>query len=450
MKKITVIGAGLTGLTIAYLLRDKGYEVTVLEKDSKVGGAIQTHVANGYVFEEGPNTGVVSNPEVAELFDMLGLKIEEANRNAEKRLILKNGRWHPLPSGAVSFLKTPLFSAADKAKMMFEPFQKKGADPDESVASLAARRIGQSFVDYAVNPFISGIYAGDPEKLVTRYALPKLYRLEQDYGSFIKGSIQKSKIKKTARDLKATRKVFSVAGGLGGLIYALQNGVGAQNIVCDITDVSINKNGDEGYCVAYHRNGRQVLYKSDVVITTVGAYVLPEILPFISLEDMDAITDLRYAKIVQVAVGVKKNVLNNRFCSFGGLIPQKENRRLLGVLFPSYCFSQRVPEDCSVLAVYMGGIRHPEIFDWSDERLKKTVEAELSDLFGINERGIDFIHIFRHRHAIPQYEKSSGKRFEAINKIEEENKGLIVAGNLRNGIGMADRIKQAFDIVASF
>ena len=185
MKRVVIIGAGLTGLTIAYLLKKQGANVKVLEKEDYAGGAIRTYRENGYIFEAGPNTGVVSYPEVTELFEMLGLKIETANKSAEKRLILKNGQWYPLPSGVVSFMKTPLFAVSDKIRIMFEPFRKKGNNPNKSVASLSRRGIGESFLDYAVNPFISGIYAGDPEKLITKYALPKIYNLEQQYGSFI-------------------------------------------------------------------------------------------------------------------------------------------------------------------------------------------------------------------------------------------------------------------------
>ena len=445
MKDIVIIGAGLTGLTTGFLLRKQGLNVLILEKEESVGGAIHSHQTNGYIFEEGPNTGVVSNPEVAELFEMLGLEIEEANADAEKRLILKNRKWYPLPCNASTFMKTPLFSTGDKIKIMFEPFRKKGTDPEESVASLASRRIGQSFVDYAVNPFISGIYAGDPERLITKYALPKLYNLEQNYGSFIGGAYKKSKESKTDRDLKASKKVFSVKGGLGSLTEALKMQTGGENIVCGAENIIVNKSQDK-YIINYLVGDTPFSIKADVVISTVGSYALPRLLPFITVDNMNALTDMNYAKIVQVAVCLKENAIDSKYVSFGGLIPQKENRELLGVLFPSFCFSGRAPKGCSVLAIYLGGIRKPELFDLSDENLKRLVLDELQELFDIQEESIHTTDVFRHKYAIPQYEKSSGKRFETIHKIEAENNGLIIAGNLRDGIGMADRIKQAFTI----
>lgn len=445
---VIIIGAGLTGLSTAFYLRQKGLNIVVLEKEKRTGGAICTHIEDGFVFEEGPNTGVIGNPEIAELFELLKIQSETANSDAEKRLILKNHKWHPLPSGAISFLKTPLFSFSDKIKIAFEPFRKKGTDPEESVASLASRRIGRSFVDYAVNPFISGIYAGDPTKLVTKYALPKLYNLEQKYGSFIGGSYKKSKEVKTDRDRKATRKVFSGKLGFSSLVEKLVEQIGPENIICSAEKIQVIPNKTQ-YEVTFRQGGEPMIFTSDKVISTVGAHALPLILPFIDDSDMLNISNLTYARVIQVAVGVSKNAIDDKYISFGGLIPAKENQRILGVLFPSFCFENRAPEGFATLAIYMGGIRNPHIFNLDDTAIKNIVEEDLDRLFQIPTSAIRFIKIFRHPYAIPQYEKSSGKRFETIEKIESQYPGLIIAGNSRNGIGIADRVKQAYDISES-
>lgn len=440
-----VIGAGLTGLSTAFFMKRKGFNVLVLEKQDRVGGAMCSHSDGGFVYEEGPNTGAISNPELVELLEMLELEPEIAKSSAEKRLILKNKKWHPLPGGAVGFFRTPLFSWADKLRIPFEPLRKKGNNPDESVAAMAARRIGQSFVDYAVNPFISGIYAGDPDKLVTRYALPKLYNLEQQYGSFIGGTIRKMREPKTEREKKASKKVFSVRGGFGSLINRLEERIGKENILCNALDIQVNKQDGE-YEVGYTIGGQSVSLCAERLISTVGAHALPQIFPFVGKADMDAITNLSYARIIQIAVGVEREAVDDDFVSFGGLVPQKENRRILGALLPSFCFEGRAPEGYATFAIYMGGVRHPEYIDMPDDELEAIVKDELDELFQIPASAIRFMKIYRHPYAIPQYEKSSGKRFETVEKIERENKGLIIAGNLRNGIGIADRVKQAFEI----
>lgn len=445
---IIIIGAGLTGLSLAFFLHQKGIKALVLEKMDRVGGSMHSHSENGFIYEEGPNTGVISNAEVAELFEMLEINPLVANSKAEKRLIYKKDNWYPLPSGAIGFLKTPLFSFSDKIKIAFEPFRPKGNNPDESVANLANRRIGRSFVDYAVNPFISGIYAGDPEKLVTRYALPKLYNLEQEYGSFIGGTIKKMREPKTKKQEKATRQVFSGNKGFSSIIRKLEDKIVKENIICDALDIKIIKKNNK-FEITFLKNNEEQNIVSDKVITTVGAYALPEILPYVSPIEMKKITDLTYAKVVQIAVGVKRDAIDDKYISFGGLIPQKENKRLLGVLFPSFCFSDRAPEGFATLAIYMGGIRHPEYITYSDSKINEIVYEELLNLFNIPASAISFLKIFRHEHAIPQYDISMGERLSAISKIETENKGLFIAGNVRNGIGIADRVKQAYDISES-
>ncbi len=442
---VVVVGAGLTGLTLAFLLTRAGKRVLILEKNNRTGGAMATHTMDGYTFEEGPNTGVISNAEVTELFEMLGMVPEIADVSAKKRLILKNNRWYPLPCDAASFFSSPLFSLADKFGIIAEPLLPKGKNPDESVAALARRRLGNSFVDYAVNPFISGIYAGDPEMLVTRFALPKLYNLDQNCGGFIRGAIKKKRSKLSARDKKATREIFSVKNGFANLIGQLEKNIGDENIICSAGNLSVNKNNGQ-YVVNFMRSGENVSIQAPIVVSTAGSFSLPGLLPFVPESAMACFTGMRYAKVIQVATGLKENTLGQKYKSFGGLIPQKEKRDILGILFPSFCFTERAPDHCTMLAVYMGGVCRADIYNYTDNQIENTVEKELSSLLQITEKDISFMRIFRHSHAIPQYEKNSGQRFEAIRRIEKENPGLIIAGNIRNGIGIADRIKQAFDI----
>jgi oxygen-dependent protoporphyrinogen oxidase len=190
-KDIVIIGAGLTGLTLAYYLKKQGKDVLIIEKSDKAGGVINTENENGFVFETGPNTGVVGNPEVAELFEELeGLcEFEAADPSAKRRLIWKKGKWNALPSGFISAATTPLFTIKDKFKVLGEPFRKKGTNPEENLADMVKRRLGDSFLNYAIDPFISGIYAGNPSYLIPKYALPKLFSLEKYYVSFIKGAM---------------------------------------------------------------------------------------------------------------------------------------------------------------------------------------------------------------------------------------------------------------------
>ena len=442
-KDIVIIGAGLTGLTLAYYLIRSGKSVLVIEKQEKAGGVINTANEEGFIFETGPNTGVLSTPEIAALFEDLKIRctLETANPKSKKRYILKNGKWHALPSGLLSAIRTPLFTFKDKCRILYEPWRKPGTNPDESISQLVIRRMGKSYLDYAVDPFISGIYAGDPGKLVTRFALPKLYALEQNYGSFIMGAIKKKTEPKSEAQKKATGEVFSVKGGLGNLIKALTEEIGYGNILTGINKATVLP-AKGGFEVSFTNNlGDKEDCLASKVITTIGSYALPELLPFISQKTLNPLTSLEFAGVVQVAVGYK-NWKGSPIDAFGGLIPTKEKREVLGILFPSAIFEGRTPVNGALLSVFLGGVKNRGILKKSDEEITAIVLNEIKNTL-FESSHPDLLRIYRYTHAIPQYEKSSGERFAAILKIQDQYPGLIIAGNIVNGIGMADRVKQA-------
>lgn len=446
---IVVIGAGLTGLTLAYWLRAAGKDVSVLEKSSLVGGVINTNTEDGFTYETGPNTGVIGSPELVALFDSLkdALNVETPAPEAKFRWIWKNGRWNPLPNGLLSAITTPLFTTYDKFRILGEPFRKPGTNPDETVADMVIRRMGRSFLDYAVDPFISGVYAGDPHRLVTRFALPKLYALENNYGSFVKGSMKKRKEPKTALEKRVTREVFSAKGGLQHLIRALYEGIGEQHVLTDCNGVKVHQDNN-GYVCSYTDKGSNTIQlRSKYVITTVPGNCLAGLFSFLEDKDLQSITDLNYAKVVQVAVGYKTwtgKTLN----AFGGLVPSLEKRNCLGILFPSSLFENRAPEGGALLSVFLGGIKKPEFMAKSDEEITQIVLDEVKETLQCEQKP-DLIRIFRYENAIPQYEISSEQRFQAIDTIQNSYPGLILAGNIRNGIGMSDRVKQAIQIADS-
>jgi protoporphyrinogen/coproporphyrinogen III oxidase len=441
--EITIIGGGLTGLTLGYYLTKAGKKVTILEKENRVGGVIHTAKEDEFTYETGPNSGVLGSVEIVSLFEELEGKcqLELANPKSKRRLILKNAQWSPLPSGPKQALQTKLFTSKDKFRILLEPFRKRGINSFETVSELVLRRLGKSFLDYAVDPFISGIYAGNPAQLVTQYALPKLYNLEQKYGSFIIGAIKKKSEPKTELEKKANREVFSVKGGLQNLIHALESEIDKQNIIAGCMDLSIEPDKD-GYLISATIGGQeQIIINTTTVVTTTGGYALHSMLPFADESLLKPILDLQYAKVIQV-ICCYKQWKGKPLNAFGGLIPSKENRRILGILFTSSIFSERAPEGGAILSVFIGGIRKPEMITKSDEEIKQIVLSEISSTLRCNEQP-DIFRIFRYQNAIPQYDQTSKDRLEAIDAIEKKHPGLKLAGNIRDGIGVADRVKQA-------
>lgn len=437
-ENITIIGAGLSGLTTAFYLKKYGFRVHVYEKAERAGGVIRSTHHDGFIFESGPNTGSMSRVEAAELFEDLknDCKLEVADESAKARWIWLNGKWSVIPSGLMGGITTPLFSFSDKLRLLGEPFRKPGTNPDETIAELVRRRMGKTFLRNAVDPFISGVYSGDPETLVTRFALPKLYDLEQKYGSFIRGGIKKAKEPKTDREKKVTKAVFSAEGGLENLVKALVKHIGEENI-------SLNSNP-----VFEHTKNSTFRFENKEytqVISTVGSYAISKVFPFLPKKKINAVEQMRYAKVTQVSLGFKqwKGI---PIKSFGGLVPSAEKRDVLGILFLSSFLKNRAPKGGAMLSVFLGGVRKPELYDLSDDALLKIVEHEVKEMMQLETFEPDVCKIFRYEHAIPQYSFESEQKLAAITSLENEYPGLTLAGNIRDGIGMADRIRQGRNI----
>jgi len=451
---VVVVGAGLTGLTTAHYLNKSGVDFLIIEKNDVAGGAIQTEMAGEFTYEKGPSTGVMSNETVQELFNDLSAfcTLERAADSVNKRYVLKSGSWHALPSGLMTGIATPLFTLKDKLRLLGEPFRKAGTDPNETLAQLVKRRMGDSFLDYAIDPFILGVYAGDPNLLVPRFALPKLYNLEQKYGSFMGGAIKMGREKRCdanqKKEKKSGNRIFSVRGGLSQLIAALVKSIGEERLIPGIRDLVVVPDGD-GYLVeGLRRDGLPVTVKAKKVISTVGAHELSALLPFVPNDQISRITNLLYARVVQVAIGFSRWD-GLPLDAFGGLIPFSEKRDILGVLFPSAFLSQRAPQGGAMLSVFMGGVRRPDIFDQTDSQIREMVEREVCDLMQLKNFNPTVFKIFRYREAIPQYGADCESRFSVVEKLQRDYPGLIIGGNLRNGIGMADRILQGKTMATS-
>jgi len=442
---VVIIGAGLTGLTMGFYLKKAGINVLIIDKSAKTGGVIQTIREKGFVYETGPNTGVVSNPEIAELFEDLNGKceLEVADPSAKRRLIWKNQAWHALPSGLWSAITTPLFTWGDKFRILGEPWRAKGTDPDEKLSDLVKRRLGKSFLDYAIDPFISGIYAGNPNELVPRYALPKLWKLEQEYGSFIGGSIKKAKLPKTERDKKASKEVFSAKGGLQHLIDALTEAIGPDSFL--LSADTIIKPAGIGFQLQVTTPENMIQFETKHVVTTCGGYDLVNLLPFLNQDEITPFITLKYAAVTQVLLGFER-WKGISLKAFGGLVPGKENKNILGVLFTSSFFEGRAPKGGALLSVFMGGTKRPDIAKMDNYEIEAILNKELPRMMSNRSFSPDMIRIHRYPKAIPQYTETSGKRFETIEQIQQKYPGLILAGNIRDGIGMADRVKQGRSI----
>ncbi len=440
-----VIGGGISGLTTAYLLQKKGIDVKLFEKNSFPGGSIRSERINGYLIEHGPNSALETTPLINTLLESLGIadrKIYAAD-SAKKRYILRNGKLYPLPMGPGSFITTGLFSASAKLRLFKEPFIKSKSDESESIASFTRRRLGREFLDYAINPFVAGVFAGDPENLNVKAAFPKLYELEQKYGSLIRGQLKSRKERKNRKEQsKQSAKTFSLKGGLKELVDAIFSKING-NIILGADVSTIAKIGDK-YNITYSMEGNTNTEIFDSVVIASPAKSAGKLLESFSGTMAKEISDIFYPPVAVILTGFNKESLGFIPDGFGFLIPGLENRKILGSLWTSVIFPGRAPEGSYLLTNFIGGARRPELYHKTDKELEEIVMSELKELMGV-KGAPDFIKIIRWPSAIPQYSKNHAVLTDRIGQFQIDNPGLFICCNYYKGISIGDCIKNAFE-----
>lgn len=433
MSKIAIIGAGITGLAAAYELRKKGFSVDIFEKSPVPGGVIQTLQQDGFLCELGPGTLQLSDSRILHLLNELGLQKEMIDNNpaGQERYIVKNAVPTPSPRSAFAFLKSPLFSSKAKLRLLKEPFIKKGENSDESVAEFTERRLGQEFLDYAIDPFVSGVYAGSPHKLSIRHAFPKLYALEATGGSLIKGVLKKKK-----DPFKIKTRTVSFVKGMHTLPSKLAEMV-AESLHLASTILSISfKDNDQMWEISYESKGTTFTkYYTDIIVT-IPAYHLRD-LPFdVSvLQALLPLKEINYAPIAVVTHAFEKESIPKALEGFGMLIPSKENFKTLGTLFTSSMFPTQVPKGYITLRTFLGGNRLPDIHKESPESIENMVWNDIVPLLDIKKVPV-FSHVHTWRNAIPQYNLGYQKFLNTMNDVEKSFPGLHLMGNYRTGISL--------------
>jgi protoporphyrinogen/coproporphyrinogen III oxidase len=440
MKTVAIIGGGITGLTAAFRLRQKNVPVTLYEAGDRVGGAIQSVRRDGYLAEFGPNTILETSPKVAALIEDLGLTGRRlySDPAANNRYLVRNKRLVKLPTSPLSFVLTPLFSPAAKLRLLLEPFILPGDQArEESVAEFVRRRLGAEFLDRAIDALVGGIYAGDPQKLSIQEAFPKLYALEQKYGSLIRGQVLGARERKHRAEVaKPDAKKFSFDEGLQVLPDTLH-----AKMVGDICLRSAAKKltqTDDAWIVDSGVDGAATEHSAVVCAATAFAFSKIEIESHRPI-GLGALADIRYPPVATVVLGFRRQDVAHPLDGFGMLVPRAEGFRILGTIFSSSLFPNRAPAGCVTLTSYLGGARSPELAQGSGEELFQMTLRDLRALLGVTGQPT-FKHHVMFPKAIPQYNIGYARFKKLMNAAERNTPGLFFAGHYREGISISDCI----------
>ncbi len=443
---IAIIGGGLTGLTAALCLQRLGQQVVVLEAADRVGGAIGSIRTQGWLQETGPNSLLEGAPEVAAFIDGLGLAKRRvyASVSAKKRYIVQQGKLVPMPASPLGFVRTPLFSYRAKLGILAEPFRKQGpADADESVRDFVLRRLGREFLDYAINPFVGGVYAGDPARLSVRYAFPKLHAIEREHGSLIRGAMKR---RNTSGGPKG--RIFSFPEGLQEIPNAIAARLnGSVTLGAFVTAVRrLEREWELDYAVG----GVPQRRKFRAVVCALPATGLSK-LHFENVPQSDGLASLReieHPPVASVFLGFRREDIGHPLDGFGLLVPEVERGHILGTLFSSSMFEGRAPDGHAALTTFVGGMRQPHLALRDDKELIAIVKSELTRLVGVRG-GPVYARICRWPKAIPQYEIGYGKFSDTISRVETATSGLFIGGNCRDGISLANCIASGERLAAA-
>jgi oxygen-dependent protoporphyrinogen oxidase len=448
MKRIAIIGGGISGLSAAFFLEKRRLagiplEYVLFEESPRLGGVIFTERMDDCLVEAGPDSFLTEKPWASELCRELGIadQLVGSNDSQRKTYILVKGKLIPMPDGLAFMIPTkmlpaalsPLFSFHTKLRMMSEWLHPSlEIKNDESVASFVERHYGKEMVARVADPLLSGVYGGEASQLSVKAVLPRFAEMQARYGSLGKAMIENRR-QATRKDV---RPVFtSPKNGMQQMVDALLLRISGSCIRANapIQSLSTVSGG-------WRVSSRDQTEQFDSVIVAVPGYAAAMLLDGSNANLASELRGIQYSSSVTVALGYDRKVRALLPAGFGYLAPRSEGNRVLAVTFVHNKFSHRAPDDRALLRCFLGGTRDEAILKLSDEEILRIVRKELREVLGIDSDPL-FARVYKWRAAMAQYNVGHLGRLQRIERLRTEVPGLFFAGNAFNGIGVPDCVR---------
>ncbi len=444
--QVIVIGGGISGLCCAYRLRELGASVILLEASDRVGGMIQTVEREGFLFELGPQS-FLTNDLLRNLIRSLDLDDELLVADPKSpRYILKKSRLRAAPLSPGGLAGTSLLGARTRLRIFTEPFRKsKPPENDESVAAFIRRKFGADLLENLAGPFVSGIYAGDPEKLSMRSAFPQIHKFEQEFGSVIRGAMKSRPAKGKPRPALASFR-RGVATLVRTLAHAMGSAIRFQTSVDRIE--AAGANAIPRFTVRISHGSRTEDLPADAVVVAVPTPVAGRIAAPVSPRCAELLAQIHYAPLAVVALGYRREHVGRPLDGFGFLVPRGENLRILGTVWNSSLFPGRAPDGSVLLTSFAGGAANPSAVQLDDDALAAAVEGELAGVMITTGKPVARM-VHRYERALPQYNLGHGQIVAGLKEEQSRHPGLFLAGNYLEGPSIGSCVEQAYDTAES-
>lgn len=460
MKRIAIIGGGISGLAAAHRLIElsqttqQPIQLTILEASSRLGGTIQTEHRDGFLLERGPDSFISEKPEAVALAKRLNIdaRLIKTNEPLRRSFIVQNGRLRSVPEGfqllAPSriwpFISTDIFSLSGKLRMAADvllPRRSVNGDDDESLANFVRRRLGREALERMAQPMVGGIYTANPESLSLRATLPRFLDLEQKYRSLILGMWRQGRKAQNVKGVSGARYslFLSFDEGTEVLVNALEKRIRESKQV-EIrlrTKVERLEFSDGGWKLSTD-TGDKLDFES--VCLALPAYASSLLLSNVAPQLSSLLNQIKFASTATVNLAYRRDAIEHQLDGFGFVVPFIEKRSIIACTFSSVKFPHRAPSDHILLRAFVGGALQPEMFELDEREITQRVEKDLSDLIGVNGQPL-FTEVSKWRNSMPQYEVGHLKRVSEIESLIGELPGLALAGNSYRGAGIPDCIK---------
>lgn len=448
---VLIVGAGISGLVCAYALRQAGVDALLLESSSRPGGLIRSERRDGYLLELGPQSFTGTQPL---LRLCRNLKIESELLNAPPRaprFLLIDGQLSPAPLSPPAFFASSLFSLRTKWSLLRDALGRTTPpEADESIGSFTRRKFTSELLDKLVGPFISGVYAGDPEKLSLRSAFPQLHEAERASGSVIRGLLRTSKPQTASADAKPRPALQTFRDGNETLVKALATALGSGlRTDVEVTSLQHEGTGQPQPRARFFVNvksfaGSESLVADHLVLAT-PPNVTARLLATAPQKMENRLSEIAFAPVAVVSLGYRQAAVGRSLDGFGFLIPRSAGLRTLGVVWNSSLFPGRAPIGQALVTGFVGGATDPDAVALSPGDLASLVHREIAPILQICEDPA-FSHVTSHARALPQYTLGHLDRVAQPTESGSPCSNLWLVGNYLRGPSIGACIEEALRV----